>query len=62
MYRKKFDERNNVFLDTPVHDEYSHYADAFRYFAEVVRDQLNVERSNTMFNTKREPYNPMKWN
>ena len=36
--------------------------DAFRYFAEVVRDQLNVERSNTMFNTKREPYNPMKWN
>lgn len=62
MYRKKFDERNNVFLDTPVHDEYSHYADAFRYFAEVVRDQLNVERSITLFEVRKDPYNPMKWN
>ena len=32
-YRKKFDERFNVYLDAPVHDEYSHPADALRYLA-----------------------------
>lgn len=32
-YRKKFDERFNVYLDAPVHDEHSHTADALRYLA-----------------------------
>lgn len=61
MYHKEFDEKNNVFKDVPVHDWSSHMASAFRYFAEVARDQLNVERSNTMFEVRRETYNPMKW-
>ena len=30
-YRKEFDEKRQVFKDQPVHDEASHYADAFRY-------------------------------
>lgn len=30
-YRKKWDDRNNTFMNTPVHDQYSHGADAFRY-------------------------------
>lgn len=32
-YRKKFDEKYQVFLDAPVHDEHSHPADALRYMA-----------------------------
>lgn len=32
-YRKKFDERFDVYLDAPVHDEHSHTADALRYLA-----------------------------
>ena len=33
MYRKRFDKRLGVFLDSPEHDEYSHYADGLRYMA-----------------------------
>ena len=62
MYHKEFDDKNNVFKDVPVHDWSSHGASAFMYFAEVARDKLNAERSNTMFDARREPYNPMKWN
>lgn len=32
-YRRVFDEKRNVFFDTPLHDWASHYADAFRYMA-----------------------------
>lgn len=32
-YRKKHDPRTNTYMDTPVHDKYSHGADAFRYLA-----------------------------
>ena len=32
-YRKKRDERLGVFLDSPVHDEFSHPADMIRYMA-----------------------------
>lgn len=32
-YRKKRDEKLGVFLDTPVHDEFSHPADMIRYMA-----------------------------
>jgi len=32
-YRKKYDNKYNVYLDTPVHDEHSHAADAIRYLA-----------------------------
>jgi hypothetical protein len=32
-YRRKFDEKNNVFSDRPVHDWASHAADAMRYLS-----------------------------
>lgn len=32
-YRKKHDPRTNTYLETPVHDKYSHGADSFRYLA-----------------------------
>ena len=35
VYRRKFDEINKVYLDKPLHDWASDYADAFRYLALV---------------------------
>jgi hypothetical protein len=32
-YRKKYDNKFDVYLDSPVHDEWSHPADAIRYMA-----------------------------
>lgn len=32
-YRRQYDEKRNVFYDTPLHDWSSHYSDAFRYLA-----------------------------
>lgn len=32
-YRRQYDEKRNVFFDTPLHDWASHYADSFRYLA-----------------------------
>ena len=32
-YHKEFDEKHNVFRKNPVHDEFSHGADAFRTLA-----------------------------
>jgi len=32
-YRKKYDAKYDVYLDTPVHDEHSHAADMIRYLA-----------------------------
>lgn len=32
-YRKVFNRQYNIYLDTPVHDEFSHIADALRYLA-----------------------------
>ena len=51
-YRRVFDEKRNVFFDTPLHDWASHYADSFRYMAiglnEVDSDwgkPLNINKS-----------------
>jgi hypothetical protein len=48
-YRKKYDSKNNVFLDTPLHDWASDGADAFRYAAAAVTifiDKKFVEHAN----------------
>jgi hypothetical protein len=37
-YRRTFDEKRNVFFDTPLHDWASHYADSFRYLAIGLND------------------------
>lgn len=34
-YRKKYDERLDVFTDEPIHDRYSNYADAFRQWGQT---------------------------
>ena len=41
-YRKEFDEKNNRFKDSPLHDWASHGADAFRY-AMVSLDNMSNE-------------------
>ena len=41
-YRKKFDDKYQVFLDSPVHDEHSHPADALRYMAMGIRTKPPV--------------------
>ena len=42
QYRKDFDEKHKVFRDRPLHDWTSHPADAMRYLAVGLRDQLNM--------------------
>lgn len=36
-YRSEFNERLQIFLDKPRHDEFSHASDAFRYLATAIR-------------------------
>lgn len=42
VYRRKYDEINKVFLDKPLHDWASDYADAFRYLA-IVANKRTLE-------------------
>ena len=51
-YRRQYNEKLNVYFDTPLHDWASHYADSFRYLAvglnEVDNDwgkPLNINRT-----------------
>jgi len=48
-YRKKYDHKIGEFMDSPVHDKYSHGADAFRYLAINYHPQLGdvTQRANT---------------
>ncbi len=39
QYRKKWDEKNNVYLNHEVHDASSHPADAFRYLALGIQEE-----------------------
>lgn len=36
-YRKKYNEKQDVFTDVPLHDRYSNYADAFRQWGQIER-------------------------
>jgi hypothetical protein len=56
-YRKKFDKQLQVFLDSPLHDEWSHPADMIRYMAmglkhspphEIYRENLHKKRRVTI--------------
>ena len=40
QYRAAFDERGGALSERPVHDRYSHGADAFRYLAMGLRDRV----------------------
>lgn len=39
LYRSAIDEKTGAFLPRPVHDQYSHGADALRYFAAMMDDR-----------------------
>ena len=45
-YQRKYDERTHVFLDEPLHDFSSHYADSTRYAA-IVFDEMSNEREQS---------------
>lgn len=36
-YRKRYNEKLDVFMDEPLHDRYSNYADAFRQWGQIER-------------------------
>lgn len=40
-YRKKYNEKLDVFTDEPLHDRYSNYADAFRQWSQGYRPNAN---------------------
>jgi len=42
-YRKKYDAKFDVYLDTPVHDEHSHTADMLRYMAMGIKNKAITE-------------------
>lgn len=43
-YQKKFDSKNKIYIDKPLHDWASNYADAFRMFAMGERVPRSMER------------------
>ena len=61
MYRKEYDEKNNVFKDKPVHDFASHGCDSFRYLGEVIREETNAKLGSIMQIPMQGTYNPFKW-
>lgn len=50
-YRKKYNEKQDVYTDEPLHDRYSNYADAFRQWGQV--GTINVTKSVAEARTKR---------
>lgn len=58
-YRKAFNQRLNEFTGTPVHDVYSHGADAFRGLA--VRHRVPRQAVQKTTGLRRQPSGPMSW-
>jgi phage terminase large subunit len=44
-YRQEYDNKYKVYRDKPLHDQYSHYADAMRYLALSLSCMKNVDSS-----------------
>lgn len=52
-YRQKYDEKTNRYLDDPVHDEFSHTADALRYMAlalPTIQDSMSPADITAQYN------------
>jgi hypothetical protein len=47
-YKKKYNEKQDVYTETPLHDRYSNYADAFRQWGQI-------ERNRTSTSSKKRP-------
>ena len=43
QYRREYDEKKQVFRQTPLHDWTSHFADAYRYLAVSIEDPEQPE-------------------
>ena len=54
-YRKRFDEKHNVYSNIPLHDWASHGADAFRYLAIAIK-RFSQSGSSMTANQAREMY------
>jgi hypothetical protein len=62
-YRKEFDQRLEVYKQRPLHDKYSHGADAFRYLAIAVKMHLDAGKGLPIVDDKQatdwyNKYNP----
>lgn len=49
FYRKKYNEALKIYSDTPLHDQYSHGADAFRYAALGIKLHANSGKVDKNF-------------
>jgi len=49
LYKQKYDEKRDLFLNTPEHDWTSHYADALRYTALAYNSMKPKEYMQTVF-------------
>ena len=58
LYHKRFDEKNNVYLDTPVHDCTSHASDSLRMLAVMERDRMNATIAKQTFIPPSKQYDP----
>ena len=63
LYRKKWDAQNSTFTNTPVHDQYSNGADAFRYAALDEREPVDVtqRRVKSLPSQAESDYNEFGW-
>lgn len=52
-YQRKYDEVLQNFANKPLHDQHSHYADAFRMFAIVYEDYMDIDKPQKKFTVKR---------
>lgn len=59
LYSRKYDEKNDVFLDTPVHNSYSHGVDGIRYAAIAERERYNTKVAQQSYIPRpQSSYNP----
>jgi hypothetical protein len=45
-YRREWVEASGMYAEKPVHDGFSHYADAMRYLSTVIEEELYLMVSN----------------
>lgn len=56
-YQKKWDAKNKIYIDKPLHDWSSNGADAFRYLALSIRPNKNIINTNHLPQAAYENYN-----
>ena len=56
MYRSQYDENKGILLSTPIHDEHSHPADAWRTLAMGLRENTTSKRTTPRNLGRYDPY------